>query len=59
MDKISRNLNIITSATVTLLTKAKLKDLERNMKKVKQNSMKEKLQERKEHHRDVVVESML
>ena len=58
MDKISRNLNIITSATVTLLTKAKLKDL-RNTKKVKQNSMKEKLQERKEHHRDVVVESML
>ena len=33
MDKKSRNLNIITSATVTLLTKAKLKDLERNTKK--------------------------
>ena len=32
MDKISRNLNIITSATVTLLTKAKFKDLERNTK---------------------------
>ena len=59
MDKISRNLNTITSATVTLLTKAKLKDLERNTKKVKQNSMKEKLQERKADHRDVVVESML
>ena len=59
MDKISRNLNIIASATVTLLTKAKLKDLERNTKKVKENSMKEKLQERNADHRDVVVESML
>ena len=59
MDKISRNLNIIASATVTLLTKAKLKDLERNTKKVKENSMKEKLQERNADHRDVVIESML
>ena len=59
MDKKSRNLNIITSDTVTLLTKAKLKDLGRNTKKVKQNSMKEKLQEMKTDHRDVVVESML
>ena len=40
MDKKSRNLNIITSATVALLTKAKLNDLEGNAKKVKQNSAK-------------------
>ena len=34
MDKISRNLNIITSATVTLLTKAKLKETRRKSNKI-------------------------
>ena len=59
MDKKSRDLNIITSATVTLLTKPKLKGLQGSMKKVKQNSMRGKLQERHVHNRDVVVESVL